>query len=172
MELTCHILAGAIITLASVLGTALTLATLPGTWLMLVVALLVQWWRPGTFDWWTIGAAGILAVLAEVAEFVAGGAGAAKAGGSKRSFWLSLGGGLVGAIAGQVLIPIPIVGMIVGGIAGAAAGALGGEKSLGRDWRHSSRVAQGAAVGRAWSIVIKGIFAAAIGATLTVAAWV
>ena len=57
-------------------GIVLTLLTLPGTWLMLLVALLCQLWRPEQFSWWTLGLALLLAVIAEIIEFFASAVGA------------------------------------------------------------------------------------------------
>src|SRR5262245_27339488 len=53
-----------------------------------------------------------LAFVAEIVEFVAGSAGAAKAGGSKRAML----GAIVGALIGGILlsIPIPLLGTIIG----------------------------------------------------------
>ncbi len=172
MDTAQYITAGVLVALSGLVGVALTLATLSGAWLTLLVALLIQWWRPDTFHWGTLLAAAILSGLGEVVEFAAGGVGAAGAGGSRRSVALAIVGGVVGAIAGTFLIPVPIIGTIIGAVIGAGACAMLGERSKeGRSWRQSWDVGRGAAVGRAMAIVIKTVFAAAVGVLLTVAAF-
>lgn len=42
----------------------------------------------------------------------------------------SLGGGLIGAAIGQVLIPIPIVGTFIGGVVGGFLSAFGSNKAF------------------------------------------
>ncbi|MEO0482541.1 MAG: DUF456 domain-containing protein, partial [Planctomycetota bacterium] len=115
----------------------------------------------------------VLAVLAEVAEFLSSAAGAAKRGGSRAGLIGSVVGGLAGAIMGTVLILIPVVGTIVGGIIGAAAGAFIAERGVSqRTWREAGSIAQGAAVGRALATIIKSGFALIMGAVAVTAALV
>ena len=42
----------------------------------------------------------------------------------------SIGGGLIGATVGQMLIPIPVVGMFVGGVIGGFLSAFGSNKAF------------------------------------------
>ncbi|MEC9373994.1 MAG: DUF456 domain-containing protein [Planctomycetota bacterium] len=171
METTYYILVALSMLIVGVVGVALTLATLPGTWLIIIAALLFQWWRPETFSWWTIGIAVALAALGEILEFFASGVGSAKAGGSKRAAITSIVTGLVGALFGTVLLPIPIVGTIIGAVVGAGLGASIAESTkTGRTWRESFDVGRGAAIGRAWAVIIKGGIAAVMALLLTAAA--
>lgn len=165
-------LAASIVTLSALLGVVLTLLTFPGIWLMVLVALLCQWWQPTLFSWWTLGAAVLLAGLAELVEFLASAAGAAKAKGTKSAMAASIAGAIVGAILGTLLIPIPLVGTIVGGVAGAGLGAGITERTISqKGWGESWRVARGAATGRALSLVAKTAVACAVALLLIVAAF-
>ncbi len=103
-------------------GLFINVFTLPGLWLMVLAALGYAWATGFAY----LGMPGlvtllVLALLAEGVEFVAGGAGAKKAGGSKRAMV----GGIVGAILGGLLfsIPLPIIGTIIGVCLGAFIGA-------------------------------------------------
>lgn len=165
------LLAGSILAVAALIGTLLTLITLPGLWFILLVALGCQWWRPGTFTWWTLGAGLALGVLGEVIELLASGAGAKRAGGGRAGAWSAVIGALAGAIAGTFVVPI--IGSIVGGVLGAGLGAAAGERAIaGKSWSHSMKVGQGAAVGRFVAVVIKTLLTLATGIGLTVAAFV
>ncbi|MEL7472359.1 MAG: DUF456 domain-containing protein [Planctomycetota bacterium] len=157
--------------IVSVVGMLLTLISLPGTWVIVLAACGVKLIWPGVLGWWTLGAILALAVLAEVAEFFASAAGAAKRGGSRAGLLGSVVGGLAGALIGTVMIPIPIVGTVLGGILGAAGGAFLAERGVSeRSWKEASSIATGAAIGRALSTVIKSVFAAAIGVIVVVGA--
>lgn len=146
--------------LAGVVGFVLTLLTLPGIWLPVVVALLFQWFIPGIFPWWAIGAAAGLGVLAEVLELVASAAGSTKAGGTKRAAAGAILGTIAGAIVGSMILFFP-VGTILGAVAGAGVGASMLDRSrIGRTWRESVNVGAGAAAARGVAIVLKGAFGA------------
>ncbi len=150
-------------------GVAATLLTLPGIWLMVAVAVGIDVWRPETFSIWTLGAAAGLAFLAEVAEFIAAGAGAAKARGAKRSAAGAIVGALAGAIIGTPIVPI--LGTILGAAIGAGIGAALLERTkVGRTWGDVGRVGQGAAVGRLVATVVKMVFAVVVATLLFVAA--
>jgi hypothetical protein len=171
MELFTTISLGALFLLVGTAGIALALIGLPGTWLILLVGVVVEFVRPGTFSWWTIGVGGVLAIGAEIAEFSAGAVGAKKAGGSKRAMWLAIAGGLVGGIVGTFVIPIPIVGTIAGAGIGSGACAMLAEMSIdGRTVSQAGRVGGGAAIGRTLASVFKAGFALALTLLLAVAA--
>lgn len=153
--------AAALLMLVNTAGVFAVLLQLPGTWLMIVATAAVAWWR---WDQQTIGAGVlitllVLAILGEIIEAVAGSAGAMKGGGGWLSALLSLMGGVVGALAGTVILPIPVLGTLVGACAGAAAGALAAERWRGRSWQLSWQAAKGAAYGRLWGTVGKVVVA-------------
>ncbi len=156
---------------------ALAAAGLPGIWLMGLAALSMRLWRPELAEWWVIGATLGIALVGEVLEFVAGAAGARKAGGSKRSAMGALVGGVVGALAGTVLIPIPLVGTILGSALGSAAGAVGLELTLPKSpgvarlgAAHHGRIGIAAFVGRLAATLIKVVLAMAAGTMVSAAA--
>lgn len=168
------ILAGVVMLILSLAGVILTAITLPGLWVPVLWALIMQWWRPGgelPFDWWTIAAVVGVGALAEGIEFISSALGAARMGGSKRGAL----GAAVGSLAGAILgTPFGLViGAVVGAVLGAAIGALLAERHwVGKSWGESGQVAKGAAIGRAVALVAKVAAAGAMGATLSVAAFV
>lgn len=159
----------AIVVLSAWLGVGLVAITLPGIWFAVFVALLVEWWRPEVMSTWVLVAAVVLAIIAEIVEFLSSAAGSNRAGGSRSGVWGSLFGTVVGMIVGQVLIPIPLIGAVIGGVVGAGLGALFAERGIAkRTWTESWRSGRGAAHGRAMSIVFKTGIAAVVAVMLTV----
>lgn len=147
------------------LGWALNILGLPGLWLMLLghigYGLLTGW---GYYiGWESVIALFVLCVLAEGVEFLAGAAGSAQAGGSKRGMLGAIGGGLVGGIVGSVLIPVPILGTIIGAVGGSFAGSALVERMIHPDNQRAIRIGIGAAKGRFWGIIIKSGFGIVIG---------
>ena len=135
----------------------LIIVGLPGTWLMVASAGALMWWQEPLelFSIWTLVATAALALVAEIAEFFSGVAGAKKAGGSRWGTWGSLIGAILGAIFGTFLIPVPILGSILGVCLGAFAGAALFELVGGRTLGRSLKSGQGAAVGRFVGILFK-----------------
>jgi len=171
MELLTTISLGALFFVVGLAGIALALIGLPGTWMILLVGVIVEFVSPGTFSWWTIGVGGALAIGAEIAEFVAGAVGAKKAGGSKRAITMAVVGGMVGAIVGTFTIPVPVVGTIAGAAIGSGACAMFAEMTVdGRTVAEAGKVGGGAAIGRTLATIFKGAFAVALTLLLTVAA--
>ena len=171
MEILTTISLGALFLVVGTVGIALALLGLPGTWLILLVGVIVEFVRPETFSWWTIGVGGVLAIGAEVAEFSAGAVGAKKAGGSNRAMWLAVAGGLVGGIVGTFVIPGPIVGTIAGAAIGSGACAMLAEMTVdGRTLAHAGKLGGGAAIGRTLASIFKAGFALALTVLLALAA--
>ncbi len=137
---------------------ALVMLSLPGTWIMLGVAGLIEYldrfYLPEgdrqTFGWWVLGVCVALAVLGEVIEFAASALGAKKSGSSRRGLIGALIGGVVGVfLFTPLLFFIPLIGSLVGAALGAFAGAFLGELSAERaTLKGSVRPATGAAIGR------------------------
>src|SRR6267154_2588170 len=92
----------------------LNLVGLPANWLIVITtAVLMSLQRASLtpmFSVNTLIAITVLAVLGEVAEFVAGAAGARQAGASQRASTGAIVGGMVGAIVGTFAIPVPVIG--------------------------------------------------------------
>jgi uncharacterized protein YqgC (DUF456 family) len=166
-----------ILVVASILAWLLNLVTLPGNWVIVGGAALFAWLLPVEagrgVTWNTVIVLFVLAVIGEIIEFVAGAAGAAKQGASRRAIALSMVGAIVGSIVGlSIGIPIPVVGSLLmalfGGAAGAFAGAYLGEAWKGRDEPARTAAGRGAFFGRIWGTVGK----IAVGAVmLAIVAW-
>ena len=160
------------LTLLNVVFWVAVLFNLPGTWLMVLFAALLEWWTPEqtVYGVAVLGSATALATLGEILEFVLGARGARKAGGSKRGAVLAIVGGIVGAVLGTPLTPI--LGTLIGACLGAFAGSLLGDLWAGRSLGHSMVSGRGAAVGRLWGTIAKLGIGAAIVAVLAVAPFV
>jgi uncharacterized protein YqgC (DUF456 family) len=145
---------------------------LPGTWLMVLLATAVEWWNPGEymFGWPVLYAAGGLALLGELFEFVFSAAGTRKAGGSKRAAAIAIVGGVIGAILGTAL-PVPVAGTLIGASIGAFGGSLLGDLWAGRPLFHSIEAGRGAAIGRLLGTVSKVLIGAVMVLILAVAAY-
>ena len=145
--------------------------SLPGTWLMVLCAVLLQLWTPcqSMFGWPVLVAAAGLAGLGEVLEFALGAAGARRAGGTRRAAALAIAGAFVGALVGTG-VPVPIVGTLVGACVGAFVGSLVGDLWAGRTFLQSVLAGKGAAMGRLWGTVSKLAIGAAILILLATAA--
>lgn len=99
----------------------------------------------------------VLSILAELADFAVGMAGAIKFGASRKAFWASVIGGLIGAV---LLAPFLLgLGAVVGGFFGGFAGVLAVELLHRNRLKPSLRAAWGAILGRAAGICVKGSFA-------------
>ena len=136
---------------------------LPGTWLILGVAVGYAALTQESIGWINIVLLGVLAVVGEVLEFMLSGRYARKYGGSKRAGWGAIIGGMVGAFAG---VPVPIVGSMIGAFIGAFVGALLFELAGGSRAGAATRVATGALLGRVVSAAMK------VGIGFVMAAWV
>lgn len=129
---------------------------IPGTWLIVLTTAVAAWlqWAPGVpateqaIGLWTLLSLLGLATLGEILEFIAGAAGAKKAGGSAKGALAAIVGGVIGAIVGTFVIPIPILGSLLGAAAGAGLGAGGIELAGGKSMESSVRIGMGAGVGR------------------------
>jgi uncharacterized protein YqgC (DUF456 family) len=143
-------------------GWFLNLLGLPGLWLMVIghVAFGFATGWDHYVGWPSFVALLAIALLAEIVEFIAGAAGSAKAGGTKRGMIGAILGGLVGGIVGSIFIPVPVLGTIIGAVAGSFAGAVAIERLILADTDRAIRVGVGAAKGRLLGIVSKSVFGA------------
>ncbi len=145
-------------------GLLLAAFTLPGTWLILGGATVYSLLTRGEYvGIKTLVVLLLLAIAAEIGEFVLGGAGAKKAGANKWGIF----GGLVGAILGGIFLSglLPIVfplSTIVGICLGSFIGAFTVELLLGQELWRSVRIGFGAAKGRFLGIVGKFTIAMAM----------
>jgi uncharacterized protein YqgC (DUF456 family) len=106
---------------------------------------------------------GVFTVIAETADNWLTAVGAKRFGASTGSMWLSLLGGLGGAIliGGPLVFLLGPVGPIVGGFAGAFLIVFGSERRRGRNTREALRAGWGTLLGRAAGIVLKFVIAVA-----------
>ncbi|HEV8292981.1 MAG TPA: DUF456 domain-containing protein [Tepidisphaeraceae bacterium] len=156
-----HWFAYAILLLLCLGGIFITLLGLPGLWVMVAAALVYAWYTSFNYvGLWTLVILAVIAAIAELIEFLAGSAGAKKAGGSRRAAWGALIGGLLGAFL--LTIPIPIVGTTIGLCIGVFVGALIGELTVRDDAVHSIRVGIAATKARLYAIIIKLLFSVAM----------
>lgn len=134
--------------LCCLLAVVMTLLRLPGTWLIVVAAVLYGWWA----DWEPFGLFLVcvlvgLGLFGEVVELLASVLTARKAGATHQAAWGGLIGGLLGMVflSSLVSIPFPLVGTLVGAVIGAFIGCFTGATIV--ELWICRRVAQGAKVG-------------------------
>lgn len=159
------------------LGCLLLVAVgLPGTWLMIALAVgthLLQGATGagdgGTAIWWTIGICLALAGAGEAIETLAGAAGTHAGGGTRRGMVGAILGGIVGGIVLTPVIPIPLVGTLLGAVIGTFVGALAGEMTgdARGEGNESVKAAFGATVGRVLGSMGKTLVAAVVWVLLT-----
>ena len=146
--------------LINLTGLGLAIVSLPGLWLIVGATAGFAWVTGFNkyVGWPGLIAVLVLALLAEIIEFVAGAAGSKQAGGSKRGMIGAVVGALVGAVVFTPFIPVPVVGTIAGLCLGSFAGAFLVEIGIGREYGHAANVGIGAAKGRFYGVIIKLIF--------------
>ena len=167
------ILAQILLVLLNTLWVALILLGLPGTWLMIATAALVEWWTADTlFHMATLGVAMGLGALGELIEFLASAGGAKRAGATKFGALGALVGGITGAILGTIFIPVPLLGSLAGGAMGAFAGSAMLERGGGKELRDAMHVGRGAAVGHVLGMLGKLAMGVGVWVLLTVAVFV
>lgn len=136
-----------LVLLADVIGLLMIPVGLPGTFVQVGAALAMTVASGGAHLGWGWVAFFLgLALAGELVEFLSGRWGARRFGGSARSGWWALAGGVVGAFVGG--IPVPVLGSILMSFVGTFVGALLGEMSARRAVAPDLRVGLGALVGR------------------------
>lgn len=174
-----YLIAGITLLLLAVgIGWVMTLLAMPGNWIMIGAMALYAWLGPQSgltqIEWKTVWMALGLAIVGEIAEFLAGVVGAQRAGGSRRAAIYSLIGSLIGAVGGATVgIPIPVIGSAIGAVIGGAAGAFGGaaiaEHTQGEQFEHSMKVGKAAFWGRLLGTAAKTVVASVIAVMAIVA---
>ncbi len=119
---------------------------LPGTFII-VLNTMAYGWITGFVEvgWQVVGLLFVIAVLAEVLEFVVGAASAARYGASRPGMAGALVGGFLGAILGTPVFPV--LGTLLGAFAGAFVGSAAVEFFVSKDMEKSLRVGFGAFLG-------------------------
>ena len=160
------------------LSWSLNLFSLPGNWAAVGLIALYAWVGPSEgrieIGFVTASVAFLLALVGEVLEFVAGAAGAQKAGASRRSTIYAMLGSMGGAMLGALIgIPTPVLGPVIAAILfgglGATAGAMYGEWTNGRAWKENWAIGHAAFWGRTFGVLGKTMTGLAIVALATVA---
>ena len=163
--------------LLNALSWTANLFTLPGNWAIVLLTTLFAVFAPKDTEheigWWGVGAVIILAIVGEIVEMVAGAAGAAKQGASRRAMFLAVIGAMFGSMMGaMVLSAIPIIGTIIGAVGGAALGSFGGayvgEMWKGRDQKERLDIGAAAMLGRLLGTMGKLIVGAIMVAVVTI----
>jgi uncharacterized protein len=173
------VLMGLLLMAACLVAWASNLVTLPGNWFMAILVAIYACLGVDPSSRPAIGLGSVVLVFAlafvgEVVEFVAGAAGAKKAGASRKSTILAIIGSMIGALVGAFVgVPIPIVGSIIAAILfaglGATAGAMFGEWTDGRAWRDSWSIGHAAFWGRTFGTLGKVSVGVAILAWVAIA---
>ena len=96
----------------------------------------------------------VVALLAELAEWMIVARTSARWGGSRKAFWGAIAGGLVGILVG-LPVPLPILGPLAAGLLGTFAGAAAVTLWETRALRSAGRVGCGAVLGRAFAAAAK-----------------
>jgi hypothetical protein len=123
---------------------------LPGVWVMISILFLGV--LGGLVSPWIFFLLILLAGFAEFLEFVAMGRMTSRYGGTGRTFWGAILGGLAGALIGT---PIPIAGSLVGALIGTVSGAFLLTWHQTGHAAGSARASWGALLGRAVAIGLK-----------------
>ncbi|HET9385355.1 MAG TPA: DUF456 domain-containing protein [Gemmatimonadales bacterium] len=147
------VLAIVVLLLGIVGGLILVPLGLPGLWVM-VGGILIYGWLTD-FRSLSLAMLVIVLVLALVGEIIESWLGfrfARRYGGSRRSGWGALVGGIAGAIIG---VPIPVIGSVVGAFLGSFIGAALFEYSASRQLDVATRAGWGSVVGRAAAAAVK-----------------
>ncbi len=157
-----------LLALAQLVGLLLIPLGMPGIWLQ-VAALIGYAWFTGfaTIGAPSIVAVALLALLAEIAEFLLGGRYARRYGGGRRAEIGAILGGIVGAIVG---LPLPLIGSVVGAFVGAFTGAALLELTTRRGAGPALRAGWGAFLGRVVATAMKGAVSVVVAAIALISA--
>lgn len=123
---------------------------IPGAWIMVAVLLggAVMGWVP----WMLFAFLTLLALVAEILEYLLLKKIGARYGGSSKAFWGAVGGGILGVLIGM---PVPLVGPVIAGFVGTFLGAALVTLAETRSARSASRVGWGALLARVLAAGIK-----------------
>ena len=102
---------------AMVFALFLTPLGAPGNWIMIAILAAGAWYD--RVSWPVLVVCIVIALVAEVLEFLLVKRMSDRYGGSRKAFWGAIAGGIVGVVVGM---PVPIIGSIIAGFAGSFAG--------------------------------------------------
>ncbi len=153
-------------------GLAILFVNMPGLWLMVLAAAVYAVVAKPPLNFHRLEMIFVLlglALMAEVIDFFAAGAGAKRAGGTRRGLWGAIIGGLAGAIVGSFVLPVvfTLVGVCIGTFLGAFLGEVSGGKEIGQ----SVRIGAHATAGRLAGTLLKLLFGVVMLIITMVWAW-
>lgn len=158
MDVVLHVFGLGLLFVVCLLALASLLFGLPGTFLIVVAALVYAWATSfSAVQWSTIVWLGLLALVGEGIEFVASGVGAAGARPSRRVSVAALAGGLVGGLVGTPFLFG--IGSLLGALLGAFAGAALAVASEGGSLGSAFTTGLAASRGRLLGFVLKSAIA-------------
>lgn len=161
LDSVAHILGLVLLFVGCGLALCSLLLGLPGTFIIVAIALLYGWATGfATIQWSTIGWLALLAVAGELLELLSAGAGAARARPSRRVTIGALCGAFIGGVLGAPLLFG--IGALLGALAGAFAGAALVVRSEGGSVEESLATGMSAMRGRFVGFIIKTAFAVAM----------
>ena len=178
-----------IFVLVLVAGVVAVALSLPGTVLILLDAIVfaacTHWQRP---SWWVLLIVAVLALIAETSDNVLSMLGTRHGGGSTKSGWIAMLGGLTGALLGSLISPLfgsigllgGVVGFIIGvvlvpltlAVAGGFCAVYWYELRQGRTPQEARQSARGALFGRLLGVMSKTLLAVIMSAILLWAVFV
>ena len=168
METASHVLGIILLFTGCLAALASLVLGLPGTFLIVGMALLYAWATGfATVQWSTIGWLVLLSLVGEGVEFLASSAGAAAARPSRRVTVAALVGAVAGGIAGAPLLFG--VGALFGALVGAFAGAYLAVRSEGGTVGESVTIGFAAMKGRLLGFILKAALAVVMVVILAVA---
>ncbi|MBR9988994.1 MAG: DUF456 domain-containing protein [Gemmatimonadetes bacterium] len=135
-----------------IMGIALFLTPLgiPGLWIM--VGVLAIGTIAGEVGIFTIVVCLVLALGAEILEYLIVQKLNVRYGGSRLAFWGAIFGGVAGVIVGM---PIPLIGSLIAGFIGTFAGAMAATLYETKRFDSAARVGWGVLIGRMWAAATK-----------------
>ena len=135
---------------ALVLALFLTPLGAPGNWIMIAIIAAGAWYD--RVSWPVLALCVVIALVAEVLEFLLVKRMSDRYGGSRKAFWGAIAGGIVGVVIGM---PVPIIGSIIAGFAGSFAGAALVTYLEAKDMGQAGRVGWGVLLGRMLAATVK-----------------
>ena len=158
-----------VLVLCILLGFALVLFGLPGTYVIVIGALLynlIAW--SVEISWGTTAVLLVLALIGELFDVIASGIAVKKYGSSFTGMIGAVIGGIVGSIVG---VPIPVIGSVIGLFLGGFIGAFVFELIRYRNMKKAWNAGVGSFVGRITSIFIKIVLALIMVLIIMAAVW-
>ena len=135
---------------AMVFSLFLTPLGAPGNWIMIVILAIGAYYD--RVSWPVLAVCVVIALVAEVLEFLLVKRMSDKYGGSKKAFWGAIAGGIVGVVVGM---PVPVIGSIIAGFLGSFAGAAVVTYMEAKDMDQARRVGWGVLLGRMLAATVK-----------------